>query len=235
MKKVAAIFILLLLVQWWLTDPTISVPTNDVTFNYIVKYTEVSNKNEALPMLVALHGNGDTTGNFYDTALDALSVPVRIILLEGPISKGTGHAWPWTSEGFKQYGKSVNEAIELLAQKYPTINKPILFGFSGGGMMAYYQAIKHGYSYSYIFPVSGKLSNDLLGDDSSNPGAQVYAFHGISDKILSINGGRNAVKILKSKGVNVNLTEFDGGHLGVFLSMKSDITNAIENKILSLN
>ena len=81
MKKIAAVFVFLFLVQWWFTDPTISVPTNDITFNYIVKYTDISNKNEPLPMLVALHGNGDTTGNFYDTALDKLSVPVRVILL----------------------------------------------------------------------------------------------------------------------------------------------------------
>ena len=235
MKKFVTIFIILLLAQWWFTDPTVSVPTNDVTFNYIVKYTDMSNKNEPLPMLVALHGNGDTAGNFYDTALDKLNVPVRVILIEGPIPRGNGNAWPRTSEDFIQYGKSVNEAIELLTLKYPTIKKPILLGFSGGAIMAYYQAVKHGYSYSYILPISGKLSIDLLGDDSSNPGADVHAFHGTTDKVLSINGGRNAVKILKSKGINVSFTEFDGGHLGVFKSMKSDITNSIEKTILSLN
>jgi len=235
MKRFAAIVICLILVKWWFTDPTISVPTNDVTFNYIVKYTEASNKSEPLPMLVALHGNGDTTGNFYDTALDELNVPVRVILIEGPIPNGRGNAWPWTSEDFIQYGKSVNEAIELLTLKYPTIRKPVLLGFSGGGMMAYYQAVKHGDSYSYIFPISGKFSIDLLGDDSSNSGAEVYAFHGENDQVLSINGGRHAVEILKSKGVNVSLTEFEGGHLGVFKSMKSAITSAIEERILSLN
>lgn len=235
MKKITAIIILILFAQWWFTDPTISVPTNDVTFSYIVKYTEASNKNDDLPMLLALHGNGDTTENFYETALDALSVPVRIILLEGPIPKGTGNAWPWTSEDFRQYGEAVNEAVELLSDKYPTTQKPILLGFSGGGMMAYYQAVKHGSSYSHIFPISGKLSKDLLGDDSSNPGARVYAFHGKKDNVLSVSGGRNAVKLLTSMGITASLTEFDGGHLGIFKSMKTNITNAIEKKILSLN
>ena len=235
MKKIVAIFILLLLVRWWFTDPTISVPTNDVTFSYIVKYTVAGNKSERLPMLVALHGNGDTTENFYETALDKLSVPVRVILIEGPIPRGSGNAWPWTAEDFRQYGESVNEAIELLTVKYPTTQKPILMGFSGGGMMAYYQAVKHGNSYSYIFPISGQLTNNLLGDNSSRPGAEVYAFHGKSDKVISVAGGRNAVKILMSKGVNVHLAEFDGGHLGIFKSMKTKITNAVEEKILRLN
>ena len=235
MKKFAAIFIVLLLVQWWLTDPSISVPTNDVTFKYIVKYTEGSNKNEFLPTLVALHGNGDTTDNFYETALNELSVPLRIILLEGPIDMGSGHAWPWKVEDFELYGQSVNEAIGLLTTKYPTKQKPILFGFSGGGMMAYYQAVKFGDSYSYIFPVSGDLSNDLLGNDSSNPGAEVFAFHGKSDRVVAFSLGEKAVRILKSKGVNVNFTEFDDGHHGVFTSMKTVITNVVEKKILSLN
>ncbi|VAW77720.1 hypothetical protein MNBD_GAMMA15-1481 [hydrothermal vent metagenome] len=235
MKKITAIIILLFFVQWWLADPTISVPTNDVTFSYIVKYTEASNKNDLLPMLVALHGNGDTTENFYATALDELSVPVRMILLEGPIPKGTGNAWPWSPEDFKQYGEAVNEAVELLADKYPTTLKPVLLGFSGGGMMAYYQAVKHGSSYSYIFPISGKLSKDLLGDDLSSPGARVHAFHGKKDNVLSVSGGRNAVKLLTSMGINASLTEFDGGHLGIFKSMKTDITHAVEKKILSLN
>ena len=235
MNKLLIIFFFLLFAQWWFADPTISVPTNDVTFSYIVKYPEVSNKNERLPMLVALHGNGDTPYNFYTAALDELSIPVRVILLEGPIKKGTGYAWPWTSEDFNQYGKAVNEAIELLTDKYPTIQKPVLLGFSGGAMMAYYQALKHGDSYSSIFPISGKFSNEFLDDNSTRIGAKVYSFHGKNDQVISINGGRNALNILKRNGVSIKLVEFDGDHHGIATNMKSNITHAIENKISRLN
>jgi len=64
-EKIAVIFILLLLAKWWFTDPSISVPTSDVTFKYRVKYTEAGKSSDALPVLVALHGNGDTTENFF--------------------------------------------------------------------------------------------------------------------------------------------------------------------------
>ena len=235
MKKFLIIFLFLLLAQWWFTDPTITTPTNDVTFSYIVKYTDMSGKNKKLPMLVALHGNGDTPYNFYTAALDELSIPVRIVLLEGPIEKGTGYAWPWTSEDFNQYGKAVNEAIKLLTDKYPTIQKPILLGFSGGAMMAYYQALKHGDSYSSIFPVSGKFSSKLFSDNSTRIGAKVYSFHGKKDQVISINEGRNAVNLLKKKGVSIKLVEFDGNHHGIATNMKSNITRAIENKISGFN
>ena len=180
-------------------------------------------------MLVALHGNGDTTKNFYNTALDQLNYSARIVLLEGPIPLGRGSAWPWSAADFAQYGKAINEAIALLAIKYPAIQKPILLGFSGGGMMAYYQAIKHGDSYSYIFPVSGQLSNNLLGDQSFRQGAEVLAFHGKTDSVVS--GGRKAVDILQENGIKV---EFNGGHHGIFTDMKSAITQAIEQKLQNL-
>lgn len=184
---------------------------------------------------MALHGNGDTAENFYDTALDQINVPARIILLKGPLSSGRGNAWPWTEAEFDQYGTAVKEAIALLVQKFPTIDKPILLGFSGGAMMAYYQAIKQGDNYSYIFPISGRMSKDLFGDGSVISGAEVYAYHGKKDRVVSYSGGKTAVKILQENGIFVQFTEFNGGHLGIFTDMKEAISQHIEEKIDSLD
>ena len=114
MKKYLLIIALLGLVNWWFTDPTINVKANDLSFSYIVKYSGNSSKSDHLPMVVALHGNGDTTQNFYETALDEINSPARINLLEGPISQGKGSAWPWSADDFALYGKAINEAIELI-------------------------------------------------------------------------------------------------------------------------
>ena len=234
MKKIILAILIVGILQWWLTDPTISTPSNNVKFSYIVKYTANGSQRDYLPMLIALHGNGDTAKNFYNTALDQLNIPARIILLKGPISHGRGSAWPWSMADFNQYGKAFNEAIELLAQKYPTVRKPLLLGFSGGGMMAYYQAIKYGNSYSYVFPVSGRLSKEILGDKLVSTGAQVIAFHGNKDSVISVQGGQQAVNILQDNGVNATLVVFDGGHHGIFTNMKARITQDIEQKIASL-
>ncbi|MEE9335396.1 MAG: hypothetical protein V3U65_15000 [Granulosicoccaceae bacterium] len=235
MKIVIALVVLAGLAKWWFTDPSISGLTNDVSFSYIVKYSGNGGSGDSLPMLLALHGNGDTPDHFYETALDQLSVPARIVLLEGPFDNASGSAWPWNADSFAQYGKGVSEAAEQLAAKFPTVQKPVLLGFSGGGMMAYYQAVKHGDSYSYIFPVSGKLSPDLFSDKSFSTGAKVLAFHGKNDGVISSSGGKTAVKILQANGVGVKFVEFDGGHLGIFKEMKPEITKAIEQKLLILN
>ena len=235
MKKILLIIVLVIgVAQWWYRDPTISVPSNDVSFSYIVKYTGNGGSKDNLPMLVALHGNGDTASHFYDTALDQLHIPLRIILLKGPIPKGSGSAWPWSAADFSQYGQAVNEAINALAYKFPTKQKPVLLGFSGGAMMAYYQAVKHGDSYSYIYPVSGRLSDDLLGDDTIETGAPVFAYHGKSDSVISISGGKQAVGILQANSVPVVFTEFDGGHHGLFKDMKTKITQDLEKRIEGL-
>ncbi len=234
MKKIILIVVLLGVLQWWFTDPSVSVPTNDISFNYIVKYTGNGGSDDKLPLLIALHGNADTPQNFYVTALNQLQQPARIILLEGPLSMGTGAAWPWTAADFSYYGKAINEAIVLLAEKFPTSKKPILLGFSGGGSMAYYQALRFGNSFSYVFPVSGHLTENVFGNNRVQTAAPVYAYHGTKDNVLSISGGRKAVKLLKSKGAIVKMTEFDGGHLGIFKNMKSEITSILDKKLFSL-
>ena len=235
MRKFLFIVLAFGVAGWWFKDPTISVSNGDVSLGYVVKYSSNAGRSDTLPMLVALHGNGDTAKHFYETALDQINVPARIILIKGPLSHGTGNAWPWRPDDFAHYGKPISEAIEMLTYKYPTVGKPVLLGFSGGGMMAYYQAVKYGDTYSYIFPVSGELSNELLDDKSFRKGAKVFAYHGNSDNLVSISGGRKAVKILQEDGIAVQLTEFGGGHLGIFTDAKSDITHTVEQKLRSLN
>ncbi|MFW5427382.1 MAG: hypothetical protein ACKE8R_09035, partial [Methylophagaceae bacterium] len=65
MKKILIIIAVLAIAQWWFKDSKISVPSQvngaDVSYSYIVKYSGGSGRGDTLPMLIALHGNGDTT------------------------------------------------------------------------------------------------------------------------------------------------------------------------------
>ena len=132
------------------------------------------------------------------------------------------------ADGLALYGPAVNEVIEIIVNKYLTIGKPVLLGFSGGGIMVYYQSVIYGSSYSAIFPVSGKLTEDMLLGQSTNSDATVYAFHGQQDKLISIANGRNAIEVLKKRNVNVQFNTFNGGHLGLFTDIKSDISQMID-------
>jgi len=224
------------LTQWRFKESTVSVPSNDTSFSYIVKYSgKLSSHLDCLPMLIALHGDGDTVDNFYETALDIINVPARIILIKGPIMHECGRVWPFSIAQFEEYGKAFTEAVDMLAIMYPTISKPMLLGFSGGGGMAYYQAIKHGDSYSYIFSISSLLAKEKLGSTSSEPGAKVYAYHGKSDEVIAFSEGKKTFKLLKRKKVNICFTGFEGGHHGLFAEMKSEITLALEKKLAKIS
>lgn len=227
-------FVITRIAQWFSKYSTISVSSNDLSFSYIVKYSGKVSRFDHLPMLVVLHGDGDNVDDFYETALDRFKIQVRIVLIKGPILHECGDVWPFSADQYAMYGQAVSQVVDALAIKYSTVNKPILLGFSGGGAMAYYQAVKHGDSYSYIFPVSGLLYQEQLGDDSSQVNAKVYAYHGKSDTVVPFSEGKNAFKLLKKNGVSVCFTAFEGDHHAVFSEMKSEITQAVEQKISCL-
>jgi predicted esterase len=230
MKQILIVIILVFSAQWWLSDPTISASTSDISFKYIEKYSRDNIDQEPLPMIIALHGDGDSTDNFYETALNQLTTPVRVIVIASPINS----RWPAEAGEFVQYGQALNEAVAALTEKFPTPKKPLLMGFSGGAEMAYYQALKFGRSYSYVFPVAGQLPQAKLNSAPNQPGAKVYAYHGKSDQAVSFSSGQQAAKTLQESGVNVRFTEFDDGHHGLFTSMKSSISKAIDKRTSTL-
>lgn len=206
----------------------------DIHFQHIVKYSGNGASSDCLPLLIALHGDGDTAENFYATALDHINTPARIILIQAPISHEMGKVWPYSTAQYKKYGRAFNSIIAQLTQQYPTQNKPILFGFSGGGAMAYYQAVTHGNSYSYIFPISGLLLKEQLGDSQSNPSAKVYAYHGKTDDVVPYSAGITAQKLLLKNGVSIDFIPFNSGHHGLFSDMKLTISKMVNKKLKEL-
>ena len=82
--------------------------------------------------------------------------------------------------------------------------------------------------------MSGLLLDDQLNGKPSRPGAIVYAYHGKTDNVVPFSAGKKAIKLLKKNRVNVTFTEFESGHHGFFNDMKSQITLAIEEKLMNL-
>lgn len=230
MKQILLLLVLLGLTQWWMKDPSIRASNSDIRFDYIVKYAGKALKQETLPLLIALHGNGDTPDNFYESALNAFSKPARIILIKGPMRHARGSAWPWEAKDFSIFGGAFSDIVGKLSVQYPTRGKPILLGFSGGGMMAYYQAARDGDQYAAIFPVSGQLSQKMIGNNPVNAGAntKIIAFHGVNDTIIPITGAKTAIEILRANGLQPKLESFSGDHHGIFNQMKIIITQTVE-------
>jgi phospholipase/carboxylesterase len=227
MRKLIILFSVILLIgiiYWWRLPNTVQGRTSDHEFEYIVRTSGSGGSSDTLPMIIALHGHGDTPKKFFNTLLKRFNDPARFIVLRGPIdypgaSLG-GRAWPTDSKGLRELGDALADAVFVLEEDYPTAGKPIVIGFSGGAIVAYYLSAFHADKFSYIFPLSGRLSRmDMTPETMSfSDGADIVAFHGTKDQVIGFNHGKAAVEKLKQRGLNAELISFDGGHLGVFMS-----------------
>ena len=92
------------------------------------------------PIVVALHGWGDTPERFARLA-EELDLPVRTIVARGRLA-GTRRGRAWLPRGNVK-GEDLEAAVgdlatlvDQLADRYPGAPKPLLYGFSQGGMLA---------------------------------------------------------------------------------------------------
>ena len=233
LKKIIVISAIgLLLILWWIHRPnSIKASGSNREYKYIVEEINGSGR-DPLPLIFALHGNGDKTGNFYKTLFHDLPGSARIVLIQGPIKHGSGYAWPMDEKGLREHGEEIAQIVQTLSVKYPSPQRPVLVGFSGGGYMAYYQAVAHPELYSTIIPISGGLSAAIAKDDQATTEAVVVvALHGKSDSLIGYASGKRAVDLLSDMGREAELISLPGGHLAAFTTGHDIFLNVLSNAV----
>lgn len=146
-----------------------------------------------LPMLVFMHGLGDHPRADW---LPAFDFPARVIFPQAPTPYGKGYAWfdfhGTASDPERRAGAisaaaaQVARMLQQLVRDRPTAGKPVVTGFSQGGMLSYAVALHHPQAISRAFPVAGSLPPSLW---RIAPGAQVapiVAWHGDADPIVPL-------------------------------------------------
>lgn len=240
MKKPLVLLLLILfigIIYWWWLPPTVKGPSSDQKFEYIVKISGNGDSSDALPMIIALHGNGDTPGNFFDTLLKDFNYPARFIVMRGligvPSSFFSGRGWPMDSKDLSKCGDDMADAVSVLLERFPTKGEPIVLGFSSGAFVSYYLAAFHADKFSYIFPLSGGLSGNILKDKtvSFDNGARVIAMHSKGDGIIPFSSGTAAVKTLIHLGLNADMVTFEGGHVDIFRAGKQILLNHLSDAV----
>lgn len=175
---------------------------SDVPFK--LKYIEKvfgPRKKGPLPMMIFLHGSG---GNEMELmAFEKIPIPLRVIGIRGPERVVPGYGWDSTVYGatqeeaekkhdqmFKNLCLSIAESVSELKRRFPTAGKPILFGYSRGGSIAYYLAVNFPDSFSSVFAVSGYLDSKFIPDRIVHKYLlpPIFAFHGRNDEIVPIEG-----------------------------------------------
>ena len=201
----------------------VPAPNPEPKLRFVEVVTRGADTNDTLPLLIGVHGLGDTPQQFWRAVERRFETkPVRMIFPAGPREHGGGYAW-FSSEAFSaspaDYAKAIQSAgdelatfIQTMSQSRPTLGKPIVFGFSQGGILAFYTAIHHGELIDMAIPIAGALPNKLL-PSGKGTFAPVTAFHGMEDKRLSFDGSRHVIEILEKYGGTATLKPFPfAGH-----------------------
>lgn len=167
----------------------------------------------ALPLYIGIHGLGDRPEIFGRTFFAEFPIAARFVFPRAPVAHGGGFSWfeiPSTisvsesriGDGVRAAGDRVAALIEDLAGGSPT--RPVVFGYSQGGMIAFYLAAERSDLVAAAVPISGFLPN---GGRSKGTPADVFAYHGSRDELVPVSAARASIESLRARGGRAELVE----------------------------
>jgi phospholipase/carboxylesterase len=182
---------------------------------------------DALPMLIVIHGRGDRVERDSLRSIDVDSrIPLRRILPQAPLPLGDDFAWfeqRWNDHNPSALAREIDRASEQLAsmigelkRQRPTRDRVVVSGFSQGGMLCFALALKHPELVEFALPIAGALPEPLWPEAAAPSGRlpELRALHGASDAIVSFAADQQLVDHLGGLGYPAELTPFPGiGHI----------------------
>lgn len=193
-------------------------------FDYIeVVLGPMVHPDEMMPLLILFHGRGGRPtipkGPYLTTR------PIRVFIPRGPDPLKDGFNWlaTWTNSGqiellSRSLAGRVDQlmpAIEAYTKLRPTLGRPIVAGFSQGGILSFALATRYPAQFEAVFPIAGWLPPGLVPTEKL-PGVKypyIHAFHGGADTVVPTEKGRASVAALRKAGIAIEYTEFPGvGH-----------------------
>jgi len=197
---------------------------------------------DPLPMIVAIHGLGDDPENF-GHLLETFQEPARLILPRGLDPRDAG-GWSWfplrardpdvaaLATSIDRAGDEIAKGIEVLVVERPTLGKPVVTGFSQGGMLSFAIAVDHPELVSAALPVGGWLPPPLLPTGSAPADAPtIVAFHGTDDTAVRHEPTMQSIAQLVERGWHVTLKSYTGvGHV-ITPEIHRDLTDGLVDAI----
>ena len=199
-----------------------------------------------LPMVILIHGLGDNPESF-EGLVQGFDTPARFIIPRGFDSHGRG--WSWfayrgseqgveeTAAGIAASADKLAPAIEALSQARPTQGKPVVSGFSQGGMLSFTLAVRHGELLSAAYPIGGWLPEPLWPADASQAGScpPILAFHGEEDERVPLAPTRAGVEHMRGLGYEVELRTYSGLGHSINRELHAELMQAFRTQLQRLS
>jgi phospholipase/carboxylesterase len=192
-------------------------------FDYLeVIYGKVEHPDVELPLIVLIHGRGDRPR--IPQGPTTMDPPVRLFIPRGPDRLGDGFNWLATYtrsqkeellvRSLAPRADQLAEAIGAFTKLRPTQGKPIVAGFSQGGIMTYGLYARHPQLFRAAFPIAGWLPKEMVPKSAKRADfPPLQAQHGGADEIVPTDLDRKSVAHLQSLGLRAAISIEDGlGH-----------------------
>jgi len=198
------------------------------------------------PLLVVLHGRGDTAANMAGMwnvlddpkpILAVLEAPYPM-LLTGDNGARLGESWDSLTQDEKTWAQAapktatyIVETIRAVQKKYATGGVYVL-GHSQGVSYSYRVALQEPDLVKGVMAMAGYLDPERLPAESFSRAAgkiNIFIGHGKADPQVDPEVSRAAKAFLVKRGFKVILDEFDGGH-----SMSVDIVRHAQAWMMAL-
>jgi phospholipase/carboxylesterase len=189
---------------------------------------------ESAPLVVAVHGMGDKPDAWIDT-WKTFPAKVQIALPRAFTRYGDGYSWFDLHDGMTddELGAAVGAAEEKLWKgiaKLAGARRPIVTGFSQGGILSFTMAARHPDAIASAFPVSGSCPGPLLPKNHARA-APLVALHGTADNVLAYQWGSGAVNAFKEQGNDATLRSYAGVGHTITPEMRADLWSEIQKAL----
>ncbi len=215
-------------------QPAGAAVTAPEQLRFIERTSGGASAKDTLPMLIVLHGLGDTPEDFLEL-FAGVREKARVVALRAPDPWSVGTSWypihgkPLEkSRTIRQRADAVAALARSLVSARPTVGKPVVSGFSQGGVLSFALAAYHAASLHAAVPIAGALPDGLSIASKPPSGFTVFAFHGERDRRIPFADGEQAVKRLQTAGYRATMTGFPGVGHGIPQAMRATIMAVLD-------
>ena len=208
--------------------------------SYYLVTTGEGDSNEPLPWIIALHGVAATAESFAELFQEVpYKSHVYVVQAPNEFHRG-GYDWFGSPPGGDnvEYGAGVLRAAQLIRKfsnalvgNERNLDKPVITGFSQGGILSLAMATYYPQDIRASVPVSGWLPSSIWPETDVAPIVPVIAFHGEKDSVLPISATEESIIALRSLGMEIEFQRYSGLDHQISRKEKQDWSQTIKKLI----
>lgn len=197
----------------------------NAAFRCLIRFPEDFDDTEQVyPLLIGLHGYGDSPENFirlwgyFDSPDFIYACPSAPY----PLTFNGIYGFSWFRMGADSIetleldmisAAYVKSLVDNLRESY-NISDVFLFGFSQGCGLTWLAGLKYPDEFSGLIGFGGRFDTDFIPESAIGDvsGMNAFVANGTLDESVDFSEGANTVQILESYGMNVVFRSWDGPH-----------------------